>query len=207
MPLKKDYNILKRLFDLVLSIIGLIILSPVFLFISILIIFDSGLPILYKARRVGLNKAEFNFLKFRTMILNSDDCSITVGDNDPRITHLGFFLRKYKLDELPQLFNVLTGSISFVGPRADVAKYTKYYEMIYKDYYKIKPGITSYSSIYFSNESELYVKTDDPEYVYITQTIPKKVELDKKYFNDKSLLKDFKILEETICKLIRGNEK
>jgi lipopolysaccharide/colanic/teichoic acid biosynthesis glycosyltransferase len=157
--------------------------------------------------RVGLNKGEFKFIKFRTMIPDSDKSYITIGDNDPRITRTGSYLRKFKLDELPQLFNVLKGDMSFVGPRPDIAKYSSYYEKGYKDYYKIKPGITSYSSIYFSNEAELYKNIDDPELLYINQTIPRKIELDKKYFNNISVVHDFKIIIVTVWKLIKCNEE
>ena len=198
---------MKRFFDIAFSLTGLILLSPLFIIISIIIYFDSGYPIFYKAIRVGLNKGEFKFIKFRTMIPNSDKSYITIGDNDPRITRTGSYLRKFKLDELPQLFNVLKGDMSFVGPRPDIAKYSPYYEKGYKDYYKIKPGITSYSSIYFSNEAELYKNIDDPELLYINQTIPRKIELDKKYFDNISVVHDFKIILVTVWKLIKCNEE
>lgn len=192
----------KRIFDVVLSFFGLVILSPVLIIISILVIVDSGHPIFYIAKRVGQFESEFTIIKFRTMKRNSDDFAITVSDKDPRITRLGYILRKLKIDEFPQLFNVLIGNMSFVGPRPDVKEYKKYYKKLFPNYFQLKPGITSYSSIYFANESKLYENVDDPEKVYINKTIPKKVELDKKYYYKRSLIADLEIIFKTFKNIL-----
>lgn len=193
---------IKRIFDFVFSMIGILLLLPVFLIIGVFIKIDSTGPIIYRARRIGLNEKVFFLYKFRTMCSNSDEISITVGNRDERITRPGYFLRNTKLDEIPQLFNVLIGDISFVGPRPDVPIYKKYYKKYFPDYYKIKPGITSYSSIYFRHESELYKNVKNPEFVYINKTIPEKVELDKDYFNNVSLYTDIIIILKTLKKII-----
>lgn len=193
---------LKRLFDIVFSFIGLFVFSPLFIIIALLIKLDSKGPILYKANRVGKKEKLFTFLKFRTMKPNSDKSAITVGDNDNRITRVGIFLRKSKLDELPQLLNVLKGDISFVGPRPDVGKYINDYKKHFIYYYEMKPGITSYSSIFFTDESQLYVNVANPEKKYIEYTIPKKVELDKTYYENTSVLTDIKIIIKTITHII-----
>lgn len=195
----------KRIFDICFSTIGIIILSPLFIFICILIkIFSPG-PVFYLSPRVGLNENNFNLVKFRTMYLNSDKSSITIGNDDPRITGIGKILRLTKLDEIPQLLNVLFGQMSFVGPRPDTPKYKEYYKRGYKYYYLYKPGITCYSSIYFSNESELYLNDENPEKTYIGKTIPKKVKLDKKYFLNNSILIDIKIIFHTLFKIFLIN--
>lgn len=194
---------MKRSFDLFFAILGIIILSPVFVIIGILIKLDSMGPIFYKGKRIGQFEKEFIFYKFRTMRPNSDKSAITVGDKDPRITRVGYYLRKTKLDELPQLINVLTGELSFVGPRPDVIKYKEYYKNEFEEYYNHKPGITSYSSIYFSNESELYKNVENPEKIYIEKTIPQKVELDIKYFTNSSAIKDLGIIFLTFVKIFK----
>jgi len=137
------------------------------------------------------------------MKLDSDSVSITVGDRDPRVTEVGLIIRKLKIDELPQLWNVLLGEMSFVGPRPDTPKYVEYYKKEFRDYYKFKPGITSPSSIYFADESELYVGKDDPEKIYIEETIPKKVELDMKYFENVSVINDFKYIFITLFRIVK----
>lgn len=198
----KSRLIIKRLFDFTFSLFGIILFIPVFFIVGILIKLDSKGPIIYKAKRIGLHEKEFIFYKFRTMRPNSDNYSITIGDKDDRITNFGYFLRKTKLDEIPQLINVLIGDLSFVGPRPDLYKYKEFYKKYFSDYFKFKPGITSYSSIFFRNESELYIDEDDPELVYINKTIPKKVELDKKYFSSISLSKDINLILKTLKKVL-----
>jgi lipopolysaccharide/colanic/teichoic acid biosynthesis glycosyltransferase len=192
---------MKRLLDLVLSISGLIITSPLFLVIAILILLDSRGGIIYKSKRVGKNQKPFDLYKFRSMYPNSDKSSITVGNRDPRITKTGYWLRKYKLDELPQLVNVLKGEMSFVGPRPDVPVYSDYYIREMPEYYQMKPGITSYSSLHFANESELYTQVTDPEKVYITQTIPEKIRLDREYYKNMGVFTDIRIILKTLSQL------
>jgi lipopolysaccharide/colanic/teichoic acid biosynthesis glycosyltransferase len=195
----------KRLFDIFLSLTSLLILTPILIFIAIVIRIDSKGSILYRSNRIGLNEKVFVFYKFRSMNPGADKSgSITIGDNDSRITKIGYILRKSKLDELPQLLNVLIGDMSFVGPRPDVPKYIQFYNQTFNDYYKMKPGITSYSSIYFANESELYTGVEDPEKIYIEYTIPKKVELDKLYLNNMNVVSDIKLIILTLLRIIKS---
>ena len=142
----------KRIFDIFWSVVGLLFLWPLLLMVAVIIKLTSKGAVLYSGKRVGMNENEFFCHKFRTMKLNSDGMSITVGDRDPRVTSIGVILRKLKMDELPQLWNVLKGEMSFVGPRPDTAKYVEYYKKEYPDYYKFKPGITSPSSVLFHIE-------------------------------------------------------
>ena len=193
----------KRIFDIFWSIIGMFFLFPLLLIVGIIIKLTSKGPILYSGLRVGKEERAFKCHKFRTMKLGSDSISITVGDKDPRVTSIGLIIRKLKIDELPQLWNVLKGEMTFVGARPDTTKYVKYYKEQFADYFNFKPGITSPSSIYFADESELYVGKDDPEKIYIEETIPKKVELDKIYFENVSVLNDFKYIFITLFKIIK----
>jgi lipopolysaccharide/colanic/teichoic acid biosynthesis glycosyltransferase len=199
------FFIIKRIFDLLSAFLGIIILLPIFFLLSLLIIIDSRGSIFYLADRVGKNEKIFKLIKFRTMYPNSDSLSITIGNNDPRVTRIGRFLRKTKLDELPQLFNVIKGQISLVGPRPDVPKYKEYYKKLFPDYYDMKPGITCYSSIYFADESEIYVGKENPEKIYIESTIPQKVKLDKKYYLERSFFTDIKIIIITLLKILGIN--
>jgi len=193
----------KRIFDIFWSLWGLVFLSPLLIVVAIAVKLTSKGPVLYSGRRVGKGETEFFCHKFRTMKLNSDGISITVGDRDPRVTSIGIILRKLKMDELPQLWNVLKGEMSFVGPRPDTPKYVEYYKREYPDYYKFKPGITSPSSIFFADESELYVGKADPEKIYVEETIPKKVELDKVYFENVSVINDFKYIFITLYRIVK----
>jgi len=195
---------MKRIFDFCVALLGLILLSPLWILIALAIGLESKGGVLYVSKRVGQYEKLFDFFKFRTMRPNKDKSGITVGNNDPRITKVGYLLRKYKLDEIPQLINVLKGDMSVVGPRPDIPGYNPYYKQQFDRYYHIKPGITSYSSIFFSNESELYKNSPNPEKEYIEKTIPKKVELDKAYFNNQNLITDIKILIKTVKKVIQN---
>ena len=191
----------KRILDIILSFPGILLLSPLFLFISLLIILDSRGGVIYRSRRVGRYQKPFEVFKFRTMYPNKDNLKLTIGERDPRITRAGYYLRKYKLDELPQLFNVLRGEMSIVGPRPDVPEYCDYYLGLMPGYYYMKPGITCYSSIYFSNESELYRESEDPERLYINHVLPKKVELDRKYFARQGVFTDISVIFKTLEKI------
>jgi len=191
----------------VISIILLVFsLIPLLIICIVLKIFYRG-SIFFIQERIGKNKKLFKLYKFRTMIPNTDNIFITIGNLDYRITSIGRFLRKYKLDELPQFINVLKGNLNIVGPRPDVPKYIKHYEKLFPDYYKMKPGITCYSSLELSNEAELYIGIDDPEKFYIEKVIPLKVELDKKYFYEQSLKTDLKIILLTIKKIFIKRNK
>ena len=194
---------LKRIFDIILSLFGLIILLPFMLIIAIFIKLDSKGPVFFKQLRVTKNGREFKILKYRTMRVGSDKYSqITVG-KDERITKIGSFLRKYKLDEIPQLINVLIGDMSLVGPRPEVPKYVVLYTDEQKEILKVRAGITDYASIEFSNENDLLASEEDPEKAYIKKVMPKKIELNKKYISEISMLTDIKIILLTIKKILK----
>ena len=194
---------LKRIFDITLSLFGLIILLPFMLIIAILIKIDSKGSIFLKQIRVTKGGREFKILKYRTMRVGSDKYSqITVG-KDKRITEIGSFLRKYKLDEIPQLINVLVGDMSLVGPRPEVPKYVNLYTEEQKEILKVRAGITDYASIEFSNENDLLASEENPEKAYIEKVMPKKIELNKKYLSEISVLTDIKIILLTIKKILK----
>ena len=194
---------LKRIFDIILSLFGLIILLPFMLIIAILIKLDSKGPVFFKQIRVTKNEREFKIFKYRTMRVGSDKYSqITVG-KDNRITKVGAFLRKYKLDEIPQLINVLLGDMSLVGPRPEVPKYVALYTKEQKEILKVRAGITDYASIEFSDENDLLASEKDPEKAYIEKIMPKKIELNKKYLSEISILTDIKIILLTIKKILK----
>jgi len=195
--------LLKRIFDTILSLFGLIILLPFMLIIAIFIKLDSKGPVFFKQVRVTKNGREFKIFKYRTMRVGSDKYSqITVG-KDNRITKVGAFLRKYKLDEIPQLINVLIGDMSLVGPRPEVPKYVALYTDEQKEILKVRAGITDYASIEFSDENDLLASEEDPEKAYIEKVMPKKIELNKKYISEISILTDIKIILLTIKKILK----
>ena len=194
---------LKRIFDITLSLFGLIILLPFMLIIAILIKFDSKGTIFFKQIRVTKDGKEFKIFKYRTTKVGSDKYSqITVGQDD-RITKIGSFLRKYKLDEIPQLINVLIGDMSLVGPRPEVPKYVALYTDEQKEILKVRAGITDYASIEFSNENDLLALEKDSEKAYIEKIMPKKIELNKKYLSEISMLTDIRIILLTIKKILK----
>ena len=195
---------MKRVFDILFSLIGIIILLPVYIIISLLIMIDSKGGILYQQERTGKGDEIFKVFKFRTMRPDSfSKGALTVGSRDPRITNVGYYLRKYKLDELPQLFNVLFGDMSFVGPRPEVKKYTDLYNRTQKKVLTVRPGITDYASIKFRNENDLLSVSDNPEQLYIDEIMPEKLDLNLKYINDNSLFKDIKIIFDTFYVIIK----
>ena len=194
---------IKRLFDLMITIPMLLLVSPFFLIIALLIKLGSNGPVFYMQTRVGLNSSDFKIFKFRTMHVNADKAGLlTVGGRDPRVTSLGYFLRKYKLDELPQLLNVFFGSMSLVGPRPEVRKYVDLYNAEQQKVLSVKPGITDYASIEYSEENELLAKSNDPERTYIDEIMPAKLLLNQKYIAEKSLATDIKIIWLTFKKII-----
>lgn len=193
--------LLKRMFDILMSFIGIIILLPLMIIIGIIIKLTSKGSILFKQIRVTKNSKLFQIYKFRTMRENSEgNKQITVG-NDSRITGIGKILRKTKLDEIPQLFNVIKGEMSLVGPRPEVPKYVELYNDEQKKILQVPAGITDYASIYFSNESELLGKADDPEKFYIEKIMPYKIELNQKYIENINIFTDIKIIILTILKI------
>lgn len=195
--------ILKRLFDFIVSLIGLVILLPIFLLISGVIKMDSQGPVFYKQVRIGKNGEPFKIFKFRTMIQNADKLGLQITvDKDIRITKVGKFLRKIKLDELPQLINVIIGDMSFVGPRPEVPKYVAMYDCYQKNILKVRPGITDIASIEYKDESSLLTNSSDPERTYIEDIMPKKIELNIIYIENLSLGYDIKLIFKTIFKLL-----
>ena len=194
---------IKRIFDILFSLIGILLLLPFFLLFSIFILIDSGFPVFFIQQRVGKNENDFSLFKFRTMKKDSDKKGLlTVGEKDPRITNIGFFLRKYKLDELPQLINVLIGDMSLVGPRPEVRKYVEMYNAEQKKVLSVKPGITDYASIVYSNENEILLNSDNPEQQYISKVMPAKLKLNLKYIQDQSFMIDVKIILKTLVKIL-----
>ena len=193
-----------RLLDIVLSLLGLLFLLPIFLILAVWIKFDSQGSIFFRQIRVGKEGQDFRIYKFRTMIVNSEKMGIiTIGERDPRITNSGYFLRKYKLDELPQLINVLKGEMSFVGPRPEVRKYVEMYNQEQLKILTVKPGITDYASIEYINEDEILGKSLDPEKTYIEEIMPQKIKYNMKYINNKTVIEYFKIIFLTIIKIIK----
>ena len=193
----------KRLFDIWFSFFGILFLFPFLFVISILIILTSKGGMFYRQVRVGKAGVDFKILKFRTMKPDSDKKGLlTVGAKDSRITEIGYFLRKYKLDELPQLLNVLIGDMSFVGPRPEVRKYVEMYDEQQLKVLNVKPGITDYASIEYSNENELLAKSTDPEKTYIDEVMPAKLKLNLKYIQEVGLGTDLKIIFGTLKKII-----
>ena len=195
----------KRLFDIFFSLLGILILLPFYLIIAILIKRDSPGNVIFKQKRGGKNGHEFHVYKFRTMVVDAESkgMKITVG-RDPRITNLGHFLRKYKLDELPQIFNVLFGSMSFVGPRPEVKEYIdEYPEAVRKEVLSVKPGITDNASIEFREENNILSRSPDPRKTYIEDILPVKQRYYLDYVRDRSLLGDGKIIIKTIWEVAR----
>ncbi len=194
---------LKRIFDITLSLLGLILLLPFMLIIAIFIKLDSKGSIFFRQVRVTKNGREFKIFKYRTMRVGSDKYSqITVGKDD-RITKIGLFLRKYKLDEIPQLINVFIGDMSLVGPRPEVPKYVALYTEEQREILKVRAGITDYASIEFSNENDILADEADPEKAYIEKIMPRKIELNKKYLSEISVITDIKIILLTIKKILK----
>lgn len=194
---------MKRVFDIFFSFIGLMLLLPFLIIIAVLISLDSKGGVFYKQIRVGKDEKDFSLFKFRSMKTGADKKGLlTVGGNDARITKIGYFIRKYKLDELPQLINVFVGDMSLVGPRPEVRKYISLYSDEQKTVLNIKPGITDYASIEYSNENELLGKSKNPEKVYIDEIMPAKLQLNLKYIAEQGMLTDIKIIFRTIKKII-----
>jgi len=194
---------LKRIFDVFFSFLGLILLLPLHIVICILIKLDSHGPVLYVQDRVGQFNSDFKIYKYRTMFIDSDKLGLlTLGENETRVTKIGFFLRKYKIDEFPQLINVLIGNMSFVGPRPEIRKYVNYYSNDDMEILKIKPGITGFASIKYINEPEILKKSEDPEKEYIEEIMPDKIKLNKIYIKKNSILIDLYIIIRTLLKLV-----
>ena len=194
---------LKRFTDILFAFAGLIILMPVFLIIAILILADSSGDVFYRQLRIGLGGSEFILYKFRTMFADADKRGLlTVGMRDSRVTKIGYYLRKYKLDELPQLYNVLIGDMSIVGPRPEVPKYVAKYNEHELKVLSVRPGLTDYASIEYSNENEILAKSSNPEETYLKEIMPAKLALNSKYIDDMGPITDLKIIFKTIWKIV-----
>ena len=190
---------MKRLFDIVCSFFGLVFLSWLFVFVALWVGLSSRGGVFYRQGRVGRCNRDFTIYKFRSMRVNSDRQGLlTIGGRDGRITKAGVFIRKYKLDELPQLFNVLRGDMSFVGPRPEVRKYVELYTEEQKKVLTVRPGITSLSSIKYRNENEILSRSDNPEQYYIDVIMQDKLAIELDYLEQRSLLTDIKVIFQTI---------
>jgi len=191
---------IKRLFDVFFSCFFLILLSPIFIFVSMLIKLDSPGPVFYKGMRVGLNGRLFKMLKFRTMVNNAEKIGgSSTPEDDPRITRVGRLLRRFKLDELPQLINVCKGEMSFVGPRPQVQWAVDLYSIEERQVLNIKPGITSYASIKFYNEGKILKGSSDPDKYYLEKIHKEKMRLNREYIMSQSIWLDIKIILKTFA--------
>lgn len=194
---------IKRIFDFFFALIILLCFLPFGIIISLIILFTSKGGVFYFQERIGKNSIPFKLIKFRTMRKDADKIGkLTVGMRDPRITRIGYFLRKYKLDEFPQFVNVLIGSMSVVGPRPEVKEYTDLYSEKQREVLLVKPGITDYASIEYFDENKLLGESDDPRKTYIEEIMPEKIELNRKYFENPSLGHDIKIIWLTFKKVL-----
>ena len=193
-----------RFFDIIFSIIGLVILSPIFTVLYLLIRIESQGGGFYSQERIGKNGKPFKLYKFRSMRIGSDKKGlITIGEKDNRITKTGFILRKYKLDELPQLWNVFIGDMSLVGPRPEVKKYTDLYTDEQRQVLKVRPGITDWASIKYVDENKILGEAKDPDEAYVTLIMPNKIKLNMVYINHQTLGEYFKIIFTTFKEIVR----
>ena len=196
---------IKRLFDIVASGCGLLVLSPVLLVVALWVKQDSKGPVFYRQVRVGRHNKDFRIFKFRSMRVGADKGSlVTIGGRDPRVTRSGYFIRKYKLDELPQLINVFVGDMSLVGPRHEVRHYVNYWTPEQMHVLDVRPGITDPASIKFRNENELMESADNPEDYYINVIMQQKIRLYLEYVDNASFLYDLKLIFQTIKVVMVG---
>ena len=194
---------MKRLFDVIASGLGLIMLSPLFLILAIWIKLDSKGPVFYRQIRVGRNNKDFCIFKFRSMRVGADKGSlVTIGGHDPRVTRSGYFIRKFKFDELPQLINVLVGDMSLVGPRPEVRHYVNYWTPEQMHVLDVRPGITDPASIKFRNENELMEQAEDPEKYYIEVIMQEKVKLYLEYVEKHSFFYDLGLIFKTFFVIV-----
>lgn len=196
---------MKRFFDIILSLMVIIIGFPFALIIAVCIRIDSKGPVLYRQVRVGRNNKDFSLLKFRTMYVESDKSGLlTVGTNDSRITRVGGFLRRYKIDEFPQFVNILKGDMSIVGPRPEVRKYVELYSAEQMRVLSVRPGLTDYASIRYVNENEILAKASNPEETYIKEVMQDKLKLNLQYIDKSSIIEDIKIVFQTFKAILKG---
>ncbi len=190
-----------RFLDWILSLLLLVVCTPVFLLLALWIKIDSRGAVIYRQKRVGRYGKEFSMFKFRTMYQGNDKLLLTLGDDDRRITPVGYYLRKFKLDELPQLVNVFLGEMSIVGPRPEVKKYVDLYTDEQKTILNVRPGITDYASIAYANENELLARHPNPEQYYIDKIMPEKIKLNRVFIDQPSIGNYFKIILLTAKKV------
>lgn len=194
---------MKRAFDIIASGLGLIVLSPLFLILAIWIKLDSKGPVFYRQVRVGRNNKDFRIFKFRSMRMGADKGSlVTIGGRDPRVTRSGYWIRKFKLDELPQLINVFVGNMSLVGPRPEVRHYVDYWTPEQMHVLDVRPGITDPASIKFRNENELMEQAEDPEKYYIEVIMQEKIKLYLEYVEKHSFLYDIRLIFKTFWVIV-----
>ncbi|MDT8393439.1 MAG: sugar transferase [Bacteroidales bacterium] len=196
---------MKRMFDIIVSFSALIILIPVFIIISIWILLDSRGRIFYTQKRVGRGNRDFIMFKFRSMHSGAETKGLlTVGSRDPRVSKAGYWLRKAKLDELPQLLNILRGDMSFVGPRPEVRKYVDLYDDKQLKVLDVRPGLTDYASLKYIDENRMLEESREPEKTYVETIMPAKLKLNLHYIHDQSLLLDIRIIFKTIAGILRA---
>ena len=193
-----------RIFDILLATLGLVILSPLLIFVYVAIVLESRGGGFYRHQRTGRYGKPFRLIKFRSMYVNADKHGlITVGGHDNRITRVGYYIRKYKIDELPQLINVVKGDMSIVGPRPEVKKYTDLYTEEQRKILDIRPGITDYASIKYVDENEILGTSDNPERTYIEHIMPDKIKLNMIYISQNGIKEYFKIIFLTLTNIAR----
>ncbi len=194
----------KRIFDFITSLCGLVVLSPIFIVTAILIKKEDGGRVFFRQTRVGQNGRLFRIYKFRTMVENAEKLGAQVTkENDPRVTKIGKVLRKYKIDELPQLINVLKGEMSLVGPRPEVPKYVNAYKKDYERILKVMPGITDFAALEYIDEEKLLRDAEDPEKVYLEKILPEKMKYYEKYIREINFLTDLRLILRTILRVVR----
>lgn len=195
---------MKRLFDIIASGCGLLLLSPVFLVLAVWVKIDSEGPVFYRQMRVGRGNKDFKLFKFRSMRVGADKKGlITIGGRDPRVTCSGYYIRKYKLDELPQLINVFIGDMSLVGPRPEVRKYVDLYTMEQMKVLEVRPGITDMASICYRNENELLEKVESPEAYYKEVVMQDKLQINLEYVNNHSFIGDMELIFKTLWAVVK----
>lgn len=198
---------MKRSSDFILALVGLLLFSPFFFLLAILIKLDSKGPVFYKQCRVGKNNHDFTILKFRTMKMESEQLGLLTIGEDPRVTKIGRWMRALKIDEMPQLINVLKGEMSMVGPRPEVRKYVSLYSDRQKKVLEVRPGLTDLASLHYINENEILAQSHNPEKTYIEEIMPHKLELNIEYIDNHSFVLDLKIIFKTIQKILKRKKK
>jgi len=193
---------MKRIFDVLFSGFVLLCFMPIGLVLAILILVESKGGVFFKQVRIGKNGTPFYLFKFRSMFIDAESLGkITIGSRDPRITRIGFYIRRYKLDEFPQFINVIRGEMSIVGPRPEVKEYVDLYSEEQRKILAVKPGITDYASLTYFHENEILAKSENPQQTYIQEVMPEKIRLNEKYLANPTLLQDISIIRKTVVKM------